>query len=99
MVGKRNLKDGSLDGHQFADQVLVQDGASSKCKTGVGGVVRDVFLVPGGEIVEHGDLVSALHQSVDDVRADEACSAGDQVPHIGARRTDVLTYVQDVVHR
>jgi hypothetical protein len=85
--------------HEFADQVLVKDGASPKYKAGVGGVMRDVIFVARGEIVENGDHVSPLHQGVHEVRADEACSAGDQVLHSGARRIDMLTYVPDVVHR
>src|SRR3546814_14913126 len=40
--------------------------------------VRDVLLASGGEIVEAQDPMSQAEKPVAEVRADEACSAGDQ---------------------
>ena len=41
----------------------------------------EVLAPAGGEVVEHGHLVAALEQGVDEVRADEAGAAGDEGAH------------------
>ncbi len=43
--------------------------------------VPDVLDRAGGKVVEDVDLVAALEQLVGEMGADEAGSAGDQVPH------------------
>ena len=37
-----------------------------------------VFQPPGREIIEHAHLQAALDQRIDQMRADETCSAGDE---------------------
>ena len=39
---------------------------------------REVGAASGGEVVEDADVVAALEQRLDEVRADEACAAGDE---------------------
>ena len=39
----------------------------------------EIPLEPGGEVVEHPHVFSLLHQALDDVRANEACPASDEV--------------------
>jgi hypothetical protein len=41
----------------------------------------EIAPVAGGEIVEHTDVVAALDERVDEVRADEAGAAGDESLH------------------
>ncbi len=39
---------------------------------------REVRAAPGGEVVEDADVVAPLEQGADEVRADEAGTAGDE---------------------
>jgi len=43
----------------------------------------DVGLLAAGQVVDHDDLVAARDERVDEVRSDEACTAGDEHPHCG----------------
>ena len=45
--------------------------------------VRQVLAVSGGEVVEHRNLVPALHEVRHEVRADETGSTGDKRSHAG----------------
>src|SRR5207244_9942823 len=45
--------------------------------------------VAGREVVEHTDVVAALEQPADEVRADEPCAAGDE--HLRHREAIVVT--------
>src|SRR5439155_11942547 len=56
--------------------VLVGDRTDDQPRPGV-----DVLPKSRLEVVERDDLVTALEQCVDDMRADESCSAGDQRLH------------------
>jgi hypothetical protein len=38
----------------------------------------EIRPVSRGEVVEHADVVAALEQGADQVRADEACATGDE---------------------
>ena len=44
-------------------------------------VTIEVVLVPGGEVVDYGDLVPGREVSIDDVRSDETCASGDENLH------------------
>jgi hypothetical protein len=43
----------------------------------------EVLALAGGEVVDDHDLVAAVEELVDEVRADEAGAAGDQGTHGG----------------
>ena len=45
--------------------------------------VGEVLALAGRQVVEHDDVVAAFHQCIDEVRADEARSPGNQSPHAG----------------
>ena len=61
---------------RVADVGLVEAGAARQRRA-------EVLALAGGEVVDDGDLVAAVEERVDEVRADEAGAAGDQGTHGG----------------
>ena len=51
----------------------------------VGERVLEVFAPAGGEVVDHGHVVAARHEGVDEVRADEAGASCDESLHTAAQ--------------
>ncbi len=63
---------GLLDGAMIGDVALVE----------LVGDPGEVLAIPGvGQLVEHDDLVLRLHETADEVRADEPGAAGDEHAH------------------
>ena len=71
-------------GDEFDASVLAQvDHLEPQPVAGRRTSVGEVRLAAGGEVVEHDDVVSVGQESVDERRADEPRSPGDDGPHAG----------------
>jgi hypothetical protein len=60
------------------DQIGIEDGAFDELDVGSIGARGQILASPGGEIIEDGDVLAALGQALDEVRANEARPAGDE---------------------
>ena len=66
---------------QAADEIAVADVALDELDGAVGPRPVEVLAAAADEVVEHHDLLgAAMHELVDDVRADGAAAAGDEDP-------------------
>ena len=61
---------------RVADVGLLEAGAARQR-------AAEVLALAGGQVVDDRDLVAAIEERVDEVRADEAGAAGDQGTHGG----------------
>ncbi len=64
------LRERGVDGGRVAHIALDERGRTVQ-----------ILRLAGGEVVEHEDGIAALHERVDQMRADEARAACDQGPH------------------
>jgi hypothetical protein len=60
------------------DQIGIEDGAFDELDVGSIGARGQILASPGGEIIKDSDVLAALGQALDEVRADEARPAGDE---------------------
>jgi len=75
------MEDEIHGGDEPFQQGLVQDGVVDEVEGGKPQEVPDVFNPSGGEVIEDQDLVAALDQGVNEMRADVPGAACDEDPH------------------
>jgi hypothetical protein len=65
--------------HRLLDRLLVGQVPADDLEAPVPLGEVEVGPAPGGEVVEYPDALALREEALDDVRADEARAAGDQV--------------------
>ena len=77
--------------HELVDDELVEHRAVDEAEVGVVAQVVEVAQAAGGQVVERDHAVAPGEQGLDQVRADEAGTAGDQIApaHQGDARAPV----------
>ena len=71
------MEDTIHGGDEPFQEMLVEDGVVDEVEHGIAKQVPDVFDLPRGEIVDDEDLVSALDECVNQMRADVPGAAGN----------------------
>jgi hypothetical protein len=86
------MKDPFDPGHDAIERAGRGDIANLERQAGVVAVLFEVVAAAGCEIVDHDDLMAVRQQTVDQVTADEAGTAGNEALK-GGRHSEYLRHV------